>query len=100
MSVLWRLQIIWLKVLITKFKMFLVTDREIKRANRLADFNKYRIPSVKRVVLPEIPSGTSISAFSWSLNDGIKWRVSVTVGGDCCLNLRCIRSTPFLYKCT
>ena len=52
-----------------------MTDREVARANRLADFNKYRIPPIKRVVLPEIPHGTSIAAFSWSLNDGIKWRV-------------------------
>ena len=66
---------------------FTVTKHQRERRKRLDEVKAWRSPSAHTVNLPQLPKGSSVAAFTFSLNEGIKWRVCVvTVIGyrNCC----------------
>ncbi|KAK2187817.1 hypothetical protein NP493_153g02003 [Ridgeia piscesae] len=58
-----------------------LTKKQLERLKRLHLFDVWKPPSAKLFSLPTLPKGATVTSFSFSLAEGIQWRVSAECSG-------------------
>ncbi len=56
--------------------MFTVTRNQKDRLRRFEEFSRWKPPSARTAILPTLPKGSTVAALTFTLMDGVKWRVS------------------------
>lgn len=56
-----------------------VTQKQIARLQHLRSIEIYKPASAKLVSLPALPKGGVVTSFSFSLTDGVQWRVCLLI---------------------
>ena len=52
-----------------------VTKPQRERKKRLDEIMAWQEPGVQTVSLPKLPKGAAVAAFTFSIHDGVRWRV-------------------------
>ena len=73
-----------------QFVVCAVTKVQRERKKRLEEFSAYKDPGVQYITLPTLPKGTTVAAFTFSLNDGMRWRVSFLIRLFSCIYDMCL----------
>ncbi|ELU03775.1 hypothetical protein CAPTEDRAFT_221083 [Capitella teleta] len=55
-----------------------MTKKQRERMKRLEEIISWDPPRMKSIVLPPLPQGSSLTAFTFTINDGLKWRETST----------------------
>ena len=53
-----------------------VTKPQRERKKRLDEVVAWKSPGLQAISLPSLPKGSSVAAFTFSIHEGMRWRVS------------------------